>query len=344
MAKEEIFIRNLEAQSYYENFFISAVLSIFVIRIFLRITDYPILGTGDFHIAHILWGGFFMMAALIILFSFLSQRALVIASIVGGIGFGAFIDELGKFITSDNNYFFQPTIALIYIIFVLLFLISRFIPRYRAVSQREYLVNALEMLKESAINDFDREEEKQALAYLRKCDPKNPTVKALKQLLTKLEIEETPPPGLYTRMRYRLRDWYYKIAKAGFVVNVVIVYLTFQTVLTLTQMGMYYTLDPVLPFSELGQLYSSLLAGAFVLIGLSALRFSRVEAYRFFRISILITILMTEFFALMNPAWYEIFNLAGNVFMLLVINYASLRDKEKVKLAKLAKELGAKVN
>jgi len=33
-----------------------------------------------------------------------------------------FIDELGKFITSDNNYFFQPTISLIYIVFIIIFL------------------------------------------------------------------------------------------------------------------------------------------------------------------------------------------------------------------------------
>src|SRR6266576_7183570 len=98
MLLKDIFIRDIEAESYRENFLVSAIVSIFVIRLFLRVTHYPIIGSGEFHIAHLLWGGFLMMAALIILLSFLNQKAAVVSSILGGIGFGAFIDELGKFI------------------------------------------------------------------------------------------------------------------------------------------------------------------------------------------------------------------------------------------------------
>ena len=331
MLPKNIFIRNIEATSYRENFLVSAIVSVFVIRIFLRFTHYPIIGRGEFHIAHLLWGGFFMMASLIILLSFLNQKAAVIASILGGIGFGAFIDELGKFITADNNYFFRPTVALIYIVFVLLFLLSRFIPRYSPYSQREYLVNAIEMIKESAINDFDEEEERRAVEYLKNCDPNNPIVKALKRLLKQLEVEANPPPGILTKIRRFVRIHYYRIAQAGFVINAVIVFLFLQTVLTITQVATIWVNRPMLTFSELGQLYSSILAGLFVIFGLFALRFSRVEAYRFFRISVLVTILLTQFFVFMRVGWYEIFGLGVNVFTLVVINYAMVRDGKKVK-------------
>jgi hypothetical protein len=327
----DVFIRNIEASSYRENFLVFAIVSIFVIRMYLRFTHYPKIGSGEFHIAHLLFGGFFMLAALLILLSFLNQKAAVVSSILGGIGFGSFIDELGKFITADNNYFYQPTFALIYITFVLLFLISRFIPRYRPFSQREYLVNAIEMIKESAVNDFDEEEEKRALEYLKKCDPANPIVKALKRLLTQLEVEEAPPPGVLTRFRRTLRISYYRVAKAGFVINVVIIFLVLQTVGTITQIAAVSLNRPLLSFSDWGQLYSSILAGLFVIFGLFALRFSRVEAYRFFRISVLVTILLTEFFVFVHLGWYTIIGLASNLFTLFVINYAMIRDRKKTK-------------
>ncbi len=331
MIFKDVFIRNIEATSYRENFLVAAIVSVFVIRLYLHVTHYPTIGSGEFHIAHLLWGGFFMMAALLILLSFLNEKAAVVSSLLGGIGFGAFIDELGKFITADNNYFYQPTIALIYIIFVLLYLISRFIPRYQPFTQREYLVNALEMIKESAVNDFDEEEERRASEYLSKCDPTNPIVKALKRLLSQLAVEKNPPPGFFSRIRRSLRQQYYVIARSGFVVNAIIIFLVLSTIWTIFKIVSLSLYRPILPFSESGQLYASILSGIFVIIGVVSLRISRVEAYRFFRIAVLVTILLTQFFVLMRLEWYDIFGLVLNVFALFVINYAMIRDRKKFK-------------
>ncbi|HEX2171607.1 MAG TPA: hypothetical protein VHL09_04095 [Dehalococcoidia bacterium] len=70
------------------------------------------------HIAQMLWGGLLVQLALHLIFIFLARWTLLVAAILGGVGFGTFIDELGKFSTSDNNYFFRPPFALIDVIFV----------------------------------------------------------------------------------------------------------------------------------------------------------------------------------------------------------------------------------
>jgi hypothetical protein len=335
MLFRNIFIRNIDADDYQEIFLVTAIASIFVIRIFLRLTHYPQLGNGAFHIAHMLWGGFFMLAAMIIMFTFLGKRALYVASVLGGIGFGTFIDELGKFITSDNNYFYRPAIAFIYMIFVLLYLLLKFIPRYQQINQREYLVNALELIKDSAINDLDADEKRQALRYLKHCDQKDPIVISLTKLIHRMDTVPVGEPGVLTRIGRQIERVYLRAAQSGLLMKITIVYLSYETLRIFLQAVGYFVTRPLLPLNEWGKLYSSILAGIFVLIGLSALKFSRFEAYRFFRISMLIIILLTEFFAFMRTQWLELIPLAANLFMLVVINYAMSMERRKAQEAKL---------
>jgi hypothetical protein len=105
----------------------------------------------------------------------------------------------------------------------------------------------------------------------------------------------------------------------------------FETFMAIVQSISLFLSTPILRFDEWGKLYSSCLAGIFVMIGVFALRFSKVESYRFFRISVLISILLTEFFAFMRSQWFELIGLSANIFILLVVNYAMAMEKQKNK-------------
>jgi hypothetical protein len=109
----EYLVRDADAGGTLEIFLVASILSILGIRAFLAATGYPQLGGGGLHIAHMLWGGLFMLIALLLVLSFLNLSVRWLSALLAGIGFGTFIDELGKFITEDNDYFFQPTIALL---------------------------------------------------------------------------------------------------------------------------------------------------------------------------------------------------------------------------------------
>src|SRR3989454_2948574 len=157
-----------------DSFLISAVLTVLALRVYLAAAHYPQLGGNGLHIAHVLWGGLLMVVAIGMLLSLLTWTWQITGAVIGGVGFGLFIDELGKFLTSDNNYFFKPTASLVYAMFIVLFLAAREMRRFRKLTPREKLVNAVEASKELALGRISTVTRTRALAWLDAADSSNP--------------------------------------------------------------------------------------------------------------------------------------------------------------------------
>src|SRR3982751_6583666 len=119
-------VRNVEFTQLFDTFLITAITTILVIRFYLKITGYPQIGGSTLHISHLLPGTLLMLAAVIVLLAAVNRGARGFAAFLAGLGFGFAWDELGKFITKDNNYFFHATPGLIYITFVILYLAVRY--------------------------------------------------------------------------------------------------------------------------------------------------------------------------------------------------------------------------
>src|SRR5438270_3257172 len=166
-----LFYRNARARDHLEIFLVSAVSSLLLLRFFLYLSGYPQVGGGSLHIAHMLYGGLFMAAAIVINVSFLGARVQRFSALLGGVGFGIFIDELGKFITRDNNYFYKPTIGIIYAIFIVLYLAFNFLSRDNRLTSREYQLNALAQLEEAIVHNMDPEEKERMRRLLSRADP-----------------------------------------------------------------------------------------------------------------------------------------------------------------------------
>lgn len=331
MIQKGIFIRNIEADDLFETFLIASVSSVLVIRFSLFITGYPQLGGEGLHIAHMLWGGFFMLIAIIMLLSFLSRTVMRLAAMIGGIGFGAFIDELGKFITSDNNYFFQPTVALIYIIFIIVYLIFQAIPKYRAFSEKEYLVNALDMTKEAVINDLDLEEERIAREYLAQANQNDPIVQSLTRLLEKIDAIEVRNPGPLSRLRTKLRAIYLDIVQSQFIAQLITFTLLLQSLVAIGSIFFVFSIRPELSFDQWGILISSVVSSFFVFRGLHFLRRNRLKAYGEFKLAVLISLLLTQFFVFYQAQFSALIAFFFNITVLLVVEYVLIMEKEKIR-------------
>src|ERR1700730_15749136 len=187
-------IRSAEPESL-ELFLVAAVLTVLTLRVYLTATNYPQIGGGGLHIAHVLWGGLGMVVAIMILLSFVTSGIRPIAALIGGIGFGAFIDELGKFVTSDNNYFFKPTAALIYVVFAVLVLAVRW-GRSGTMTPTESLVNAIDLYKDLAAGRLSSTERDRGLALLAAAEQTNPLVAALRQEFLSAPVQSILPSRL----------------------------------------------------------------------------------------------------------------------------------------------------
>jgi len=105
-------------------FLVAAVATVLVTRALLAASGYPQVGGTTLHLSHVLWGGLLMAVAFVLLLSFLGPVVRPVAAIVGGVGFGLFVDEIGKFVTADYDYFYAPTAALVYLVVVVLALVA----------------------------------------------------------------------------------------------------------------------------------------------------------------------------------------------------------------------------
>ncbi len=327
---------------------VCAVGTILVIRTQLWLTNYPQLGGHGLHIAHMLWGGLAMLVAIVVLLTFINTTARQVGAVLGGIGFGFFIDELGKFLTSDNNYFFKPTAAIMYIFFIGFYLGARALRQRRRWSQPEYLVNALELAKDAATQRMDEDERRRALEFLARADQSDPAVGPLRTLLESVPVRAKRTPWVGQRLLAGLRNRYYRLCRNRWFVRVVTALFVLWALGTIVEIASaIWTLTaelthqhefplgrPVrskpgnLDFVQWANLGSSILSGLFVFWGLFLLRRSRLAAYEMFERALLVSLFLTQVFVFIETQFGACLGFLLSVLLLVTVRFMQHRERE----------------
>ena len=149
---------------------VSFALSVSAIRIFLEITGYPQIGSDELHFAHVLWGGLLLFASSLLPLIFVNKRILDISALFSGIGVGLFIDEVGKFITQTNNYFYPAAAPIIYVFFLLTIQIYRMIQKPIKNDLRTNLFHTLEEFEEVLEGDLSEIEKEKIINRMESLD------------------------------------------------------------------------------------------------------------------------------------------------------------------------------
>jgi hypothetical protein len=347
--------RSIDIGRLQETFLVSGVTTILVVRSELWLTNYPQLGGGQLHIAHLLWGGVFMLIAIGMLLSFVGRSLRRPSAVIGGIGFGLFLDEVGKFVTADNDYFFKPTAAIIYVVFVALFLISRAMHHRRGFSPREYLVNAIDLLAEGARRDLDERERQRAVEWLGRADPRDPLVGPVRKLLEDRE-GVAPRHGFAARFAERVQGrlralverpsftrgigWLFTAWALISLVSITLIALSVGLKLGGVSGVRLSGVDNHFSALNIASLGSSTIAGALVAYGVWRLhRGSRLDAYRLFDRAVLVQIFFGRFFSFVESQFGAVFGLAVDILLLVTVRY--LLQLEQQRLGKSPPPVGA---
>jgi hypothetical protein len=338
--------RNADMEGLHLTFFVAAITTELCIRTQLYLTHYPQLGGHGLHIAHLLWGGVFMVSALAILLSLLGRRVRQVAALVAGVGFGFFIDELGKFITADNNYFYKPAAGLIYLIFIGLYLGSRAFQRHRGLNEAEKVRNAIELIGEATKGPFRQESRQRALALLADVPSVNPLRDPLLALASELDTTPDPDPPRFRRLAERTarayegwteRPWFHGVvigvfafwALASFVAIAALV-LPFDFSAGSAREGFRSDSIADLGFINWASLASTAVSAVLVVLGLLRLwEGDRPGAYVWLTRALLVSIFVTRVFTFVESQFGAVFGLAIDVLLLVTIQLMARQERRR---------------
>jgi hypothetical protein len=278
---------------------------------------------------------------------YLSPTTRLIAAIAGGAGFGAFVDELGKFVTSDNNYFFKPTAAILYALFVILFLATREIRRFRGLSPEECLVNSVELAERLASGTLTADDRDRALQLLTRADQAHPLVAPLRAAFVAAGVVPTSFVGLRwvgsagarTYAAIVSSRWFRRILAAVFILAGVAFVLTAIATVALLAGAYFGVADAEIALQEstaggaiasVIQAAAGLVAGVLIVRGVFALRRSRLRAYRLFELAILVDLLLAQPFAFLDVGFGASVDVFLDLALLATLRFLQTGEKRLV--------------
>jgi hypothetical protein len=343
--KQRLLVRNVEARGLLDILFLSGITSILLLRFYLHLTHYPTVGGGKYHIAHLLYGGLLLLVAVVLNLAFFGRRLQRLTALLGGAGFGIFIDEVGKFVTRDTNYFFQPSIGIIYAIFVVLYLAFSFLGRREQLTNLEYQLNALMQLEEAVRYDMDRHEKAAVAKLLAKADQDDMITKQLQQFLHSVEVVRAPSPTRLHRLAGSIDRVYQHAWRLRTTNALVRIFFSLTVIVSVIALAftLQHNVQNVQSFLQgdkdyghglvVGQLAATAFATSLALIGLVRLRKSRASAFEWFRRATLVNLLLTEFFIFSRIQFGAMPSFLFNLALFLLIKFVLSQERRAISKA-----------
>jgi hypothetical protein len=320
--------RSFDLHQQLSTLLVCAVATVVFTRAFLAATGYPQVGGGSLHIAHVLYGGLLLTAAVITAVAFLSPAATSTAAVLGGIGFGLFIDEVGKFVTKDVNYFYRPAIAIIYICFVALFAVIRRLARARFSAEEATLIG-LESLQRAAVGGLSDERRARVLHLLASVGAESALAHEVRELLTQSATTRAHP-SLAQRLSSRLVPVWDALVEHRLFRSGIVSVLVAAAAISAGEVG-WLLRDGFghLSFSQRAFALTTLVADGMLVVGALALRRSLVVALHWYEHAVLIEITLGQVFLFTSEQLAATLNLIALLAIWSLLQWAIHRESAR---------------
>ena len=302
--------RSLDLTRDLTTLFVCAVSTVLLTRSFLALAGYPQVGGSKFHIAHVLYGGLLLLAACVVSLGFLNPEVKVVAAVLGGVGFGLFIDEVGKFVTKNVNYFYRPAIAIIYVCFVGLFGLIRWLGR-RRFTAGEALLIGVESLKQDAVGGLTEERRARVLGLLDDTGARGLLVDGIRDLLENAELRRRAPSPI-VRLSDRARSAWAALTGHRLFRVLIFALMTGGAAISSAELGWLLRHGfGALSFSQKAFALSTLAADVLLLIGALRLKSSLLSALHWYEHAVLLEITVSQVFLYTSEQLAASLNLAA---------------------------------
>ncbi|MEN0128470.1 MAG: hypothetical protein AAGC49_03440 [Brevundimonas sp.] len=308
--------RDTSATRHLTGFLVSAVATVLLTRALLAAAGFPQVGGDGLHLSHVLWGGLLMALAFVLLFSFVGPVARPLAAVLGGVGFGLFVDEIGKFVTSDYNYFYAPTAALVYLVIVALALVAEAVHGRRPPTPAEHLAAAVDAAVAGVAGGFSPRARANAEEHLRRAGDIAGSAEAA-ALLAAVADDHDELPDPISAVADRVVALTHAVVRATWVPAGAVVVLIATAAASIWRATQH---DSASAFVLGGVLVGSGLTGALCVVGLVLARSDRERGFRWFRRAVLVSLLVTQVFLFRLDEWGAVVGLLIGLLVLGVVS------------------------
>ncbi len=316
------------AMGRFEVFLFSAIACVLMTRAFLAATGYPQVGGDGLHIAHVLWGGLLMGVGVVMPLVGMGSHNRLRAALVAGIGFGLFIDEIGKFLTKTVDYFYQPAVAIIYAVFVAFYLVVRELLRLRTLTPARRVALAATALSDQLLGELDETHRLAALALIEGMP--EPAAEAIRRALLEAPVTSS-------RFEHRLTEWRNHFAAAVArlsgrrgvrIVGLGVIGLEIASTV-LWSIGRIVDTSSPTDTSELGALLSSVVSALLMSLGIALLlRRRRVAGLRSLSAALTVDLLVTMVFEFASTQFGALVGFTIQLLLLIGVRTAMAAEQE----------------